>query len=203
MDLPCDDSAATFETYADVVVRALEVAAREEAVLVGHSLAGLTIPLVAASRPLSRLIFLCAIPPIPGRSFVEQIQIEEEMLQPAYLSGLGQPDAEGRRAWVDEAVARRVFYADCDEMAAHNAFERLRPQAQSPYVQPCALESIPPIPCTYVVCGEDRIVNPVWSRRVAGEWLNADLVELPGGHSPFLSRPADLANLLHQAVQSA
>jgi hypothetical protein len=33
-------------------------------------------------------------------------------------------------------------------------------------------------------------------RRVARERLDAELVELPGGHSPFLSRPAELAAVL-------
>ncbi len=34
-------------------------------------------------------------------------------------------------------------------------------------------------------------------RRTARRRLNADVIELPGGHSPFLSRPDDLATLLH------
>jgi hypothetical protein len=45
------------------------------------------------------------------------------------------------------------------------------------------------------VCTEDQIVNPGWSRRIAHEWLGADLIEMPGSHSPFLSRSADLAKL--------
>jgi hypothetical protein len=42
------------------------------------------------------------------------------------------------------------------------------------------------------------MVNPEWSRRIAHERLDAELVELPGGHSPFLSRPAALAEVLHR-----
>ena len=74
MDLPCEDAAATFEAYADVVVGALEAEELEEVVVVGHSLAGLTIPIVAARRAVSRLIYLCALVPIPGRSLVEQLE---------------------------------------------------------------------------------------------------------------------------------
>jgi hypothetical protein len=48
-----------------------------------------------------------------------------------------------------------------------------------------------------------RLVNPDWSRRVARERLNANLVELPGSHSPFLSRPAGLAEVLHAAPLKA
>jgi hypothetical protein len=43
---------------------------------------------------------------------------------------------------------------------------------------------------------DDRTVGPAWSRRVATERLGADLIELEGSHSPFYSRPAELADVL-------
>jgi pimeloyl-ACP methyl ester carboxylesterase len=196
IDLPCDDPAATFVTYADVVVDALE-AEPGEIVLVGHSLAGYTIPLAAARRPVRSLVYLCSLIPIPGRSFVEQLGTEPDMLLPEYQAGLSEPDAEGRRRWIDEAVARQIFYADCDEDDAHAAFERLRPQSQRPYVDAWPLDAFPPTPRTYIVCDDDRIANPDWARRVAHTRLDAELVELPGSHSPFLSRPGELAGILH------
>jgi len=196
VDLPCEDAAATFETYADVVVGALE-AEVDEPVLVGHSLAGLTVPLVAARRPVRRVVYLCALVPVPGRSFVEQRELDPDILLPEYQSGLGEVNAQGLRSWVDEVAARRTLYADCDDRAAADAFRQLRPQAQAPYAEPCALDAFPGTPASYIVCTEDRLVNPYWSRRVARKRLNADVIELPGGHSPFLSRPDDLATLLH------
>jgi pimeloyl-ACP methyl ester carboxylesterase len=196
MDLPSDDSTETFEGYAEVVVRAIREGGADDTVVVGHSLAGLTIPLVAARQPVKRLVYLCALVPSPGRSFADQMG-EEDMLDRTYLAGLNGPDAEGRRAWVDEAVAHDVLFADCDETAAHSAFNRLRPQAATPYGPPCPLIDLSTIPSTYVLCREDRLVNPAWSRTVARERLNADVIELPGSHSPFLSRPAELAALLH------
>ena len=203
VDLPCDDPSATFETYADVVVRALEAERMEDVVVVGHSLAGLTIPLVAARRPVSRLVYLCALVPIPGRSFAEQLGIEPDTLLPEYRAGVSDPDDQGRTRWVDEGVARSVFYADCDEGDARAAFERLRPQAQTPYAEPCPIEAFPSTPRTYVVCSEDRIANPDRARRVVRERLDAELVELPGSHSPFLSRPGELAAVLHERAEAS
>jgi pimeloyl-ACP methyl ester carboxylesterase len=201
VDLPCEDGTATFEAYAEVVVRALEAEALDEVVVVGHSLAGLTIPLVAARRPVSRLIYLCALVPVPGRSFVEQLGIEPDTLRPGYEAGLSEPDDQGRTHWLDEGVARRVVYADCDEGDASAAFERLRPQARTPYAHPCPLDALPSTPRTYVVCSEDCLVNPDRARRVARERLPAELVELPGSHSPFLSRPGALAEVLHARAE--
>ncbi len=55
---------------------------------------------------------------------------------------------------------------------------------------------MPEVESTYIVCAEDRVINPVWSRRAARELLGVDAIALPGGHSPFLSRPEQLAEVL-------
>jgi pimeloyl-ACP methyl ester carboxylesterase len=193
-DLPCDDPTATFETYAEVVVRALEPEG-DDVVLVGHSLAGNTIPLVADQRRVSRLVYLCALVPIPGCSFEEQLNTERDTFIRGYQAGL-EGDDQGRSIWIDEELAQSTLFADCDEREAHAAFERLRPQAIAHYAERFPLAAFPPAPSTYVVCREDRIVNPDWSRRVAAGRLDAELIELPGSHSPFLSRPAALAEVL-------
>jgi pimeloyl-ACP methyl ester carboxylesterase len=179
------------------VLSALE-GEEDDLVLVGHSLGGLTIPLVAARRPLRRMVFLCALIPVPGRSFADQVQTDRQMLRPEYAAGVSEPDEQGRRSWLDFDAARRTFFADCDEAVARSAFERLRPQAQAPYVEPCPLESLPDVERAYVLCTEDRIVNPEWSARAARERLGVEPIELPGSHSPFLSRPAELARVLDE-----
>ena len=66
VDLPGDDPAAGCAEYATVVCDRLR-AEDSDVVLVGHSLGGLTIPLVAAERPVQALVFLCALIPVPGR----------------------------------------------------------------------------------------------------------------------------------------
>ena len=203
IDLPCDDPTATFETYADVVVRALDSDGGEESVVVGHSLGGLTIPLVAARRRVRRLVYLCAFVPIPGCSFAEQLGMEPDTLLPEYSVGVSEPDEAGRARWVDEGIARSVLFADATAEDAKAAFERLRPQAATPYAEPCRLREFPLIPTTYIVCREDRIANPDRSRRVARERLEAELVELPGSHTPFISRPRELGELLHRQAEEA
>jgi pimeloyl-ACP methyl ester carboxylesterase len=201
VDLPSDDPKATFETYADVVVTALDAAGADGGVVVvGHSLAGQTIPLVADRRPVRKLIYLCGLAAMPGYSFAEQLDLEADTLLPEYLSGL-QLDEEGRASWVDEGVVRSVLYADCSQDDSKAAFERLRPQAMAPQTRTCPLTDYPPVAATYVVCSEDRLVNPDRARRVALDRLRAELVEIPGSHSPFISRPRELARLLHQQAE--
>ena len=195
LDLPSEDPAATFETYADAVAEKID----DDTIVVGHSLAGLTIPLAAARRAPRHLVYLCGLVPIPGVSLVEQLQREPDMLGANYTDGLGD-DAEGRGGWEDLDLARHFMYADCTDEDAEVALTRLRRQALSPYPVPCPLDAFPDVPATYVVCTEDRLVNPDWSRRVASERLGAEVTELPGSHSPFWSRPEAVARVLNDVA---
>lgn len=193
MDLPCDDGTVGFDVYADVVCDAL--ADSDDVVLVGHSLAGSTIPLVAARRPIRQLVYLCAVVPEFGRSIFDQLA-DGTMLYPGYTKGLSRPDAQNRLTWVDRDLARELLFGDCAVDVADRAIDRLRPQARHPYAQSFPLSEFPDVPCTSVVCSDDRVVRPDWSRRIARERLGADMVELAGSHSPNYSRPGDVVDVL-------
>jgi hypothetical protein len=52
-----------------------------------------------------------------------------------------------------------------------------------------------------VLCRDDTAVGADWARRAASERLGIRADELPGGHSSFLSRPAELADLLNEISQ--
>lgn len=195
VDLPSDDPAATFEDYAAAAVTALgEV---DDLVVVGHSMGGLTIPLVAQRRPVRRLVYLAALVPEVGLSFAEQ-QRRDGMINPTYLDAL--TVVGDATEWTDADLARELLYADCDEDLFQAAFRRLRLQARHPLRQPYVADRLPAVSSAYIVCADDRMIDPGWSRRVATERLGAELVELPGSHSPFYSRPAALADVLHQLV---
>jgi pimeloyl-ACP methyl ester carboxylesterase len=195
VDLPCTDPEALFPDYATVVVEALADVG-EDVVVVGHSLAGHTIPLVAARRPVRALVFLCALIAQPGASFADQLKAERDIFVPGYEAGLAPADERPVRTWARPDVACETMFQDCPEAVAEAAFARLRPQASTPYFAPCALDVLPAVPAAYVVAADDRIVNPVWSRRAAPERLGVRPIELPGGHSPYLSRPGAVADVL-------
>jgi pimeloyl-ACP methyl ester carboxylesterase len=194
MDLPCDDALGTFPGYADVVCAALD-GCGDDVVLVGHSLGGHTVPLVAARRPIRHLVYLCALAPDIGRSLADQLSDEPVMLNPLYEKGV-QLDEQLRQVWVDLDIARTMFYDDCDDIIADAAVRGLRPQAAHPATVPFPLAEFPAVPTTYIVCTEDQILGVEWARRTARDRLHADVIELPGGHSPFFSRPRVLADVL-------
>ena len=136
-------------------------------------------------RPVRRLVFLCALIAQPGASSSTSSTPSATCSSPATRPGSRRPTSGRCAAAVDFAIARRR----CTRLRRGRrraAFDRLRPQASTPYFAPCSLDAFPDVPATYVVAAEDRIVNPAWSRRAAAERLGVEAIELPGGHSPYL-----------------
>jgi pimeloyl-ACP methyl ester carboxylesterase len=186
VELPCEDDDAGLDVYASTVADALGDA--EDVVLVGHSLGGLTVPRVAALRPVTRIVLVAALLPREGMSLVDQLRADRAIL----IGG-----NEGRRIderkrleWIDAASAIRVLYGDVDTQLAASAFARLRPQANKPHVEK-ATEPWPDVPTTCVVCAQDRMVSPDYQRRAP---FPQQL--LGSAHAPMLSRPSELARLL-------
>ena len=192
-DLPCDDAAATFADYAAVVAAALGDAG-DDVVLVAHSLGGQTAPLVPARRAVRAIVYLCAVVAEPGRTLVAQTRDDPGPFVPGYERGLEIADEHGSRVWADEALAIAAMYADVPAPLARAALAHLRPQAVTPYRVPCPLDALPDVPVASIVCADDEIVSPEWSRRTAAERLGVTPVQLPGGHTPSLARPAALAD---------
>jgi hypothetical protein len=192
-DLPVTDPAAGCADYAEVIAEALSEAG--DVVLVAHSSAGLTAPLVAERRPLARMVLLGALVPDPGRPALDDFQEPPMPLTPEGREGRA-TDAEGRSYWDDSEHATEMLYHDCDPVTTAEALARLRPQGQRPMADPSPLSAWPRVATTYVICTDDRMMSGQWSRSVGVPRANAELVEIPGGHSPMLSRPRELADLL-------
>src|SRR5205823_5601792 len=162
--------------------------------VVGHSLGGLTIPLVAAARPVRRLVFLCAFLPHPGRGPWELDEGEPSPFGESF--GGFERDELGRSVWRDLDLAAAQLYPDCDPKEARAAAARLRPQGPLPNSQPCPLAALPDVEYAYVLARNDVAVSAEWARWAARNRLGTEALELPGGHSPMLARPAEVANLL-------
>jgi dienelactone hydrolase len=197
-DLPCEDPQAGLDAYTRTVVDALD-GAGDDVVLVGHSLAGLVVPLVARARRVARMVLLAALLPEPGRSLADQLRADKGVLlaAPARV-----PDPDRRSRWTDEAAATRALYSESDPQTAHDAFARLRWQAATPQVEPSPLTAWPDVPAEYVVCTRDRMVSAGYGARAAAE-RGLPVRELASDHSPMLSHPRELSALLDGAHAKA
>jgi pimeloyl-ACP methyl ester carboxylesterase len=190
-DLPCDDPDAGYEEYARVVLEALDDDS-EPPVLVGHSLASDTIPLVARERPVRMLIYLS--PRLGG--FARPEGVEEPVTYRAPLPV--RKDELGRTVWEPEAAVA-AMYPRVDPALARSVAARLRPQADTrrrPYPMPAP----PPVPAAMIWASDDELFRPEWCRWVARELLGLEAIEVPGGHFQMLERPDELSGVLLDLV---
>ncbi|MGZ8562301.1 MAG: alpha/beta fold hydrolase [Candidatus Limnocylindria bacterium] len=191
MDLPIDDPKAGLAEYAEVVA---PLVPDESAVLVGHSLGAAVIPLVAERRQVRRMVFLCPVIRRLGMSLAEQASLDADISTYDLSKGRTFFD-DSSSAWEPDA-AIAAFFPDCDPETAHWAAARLRRQYWRYWEEPNPLRSWPEAERSAIVCTDDQIIGVDWARRRIPELLGTSPVELPGGHSPFLSRPAELAAAL-------
>lgn len=198
VDLPCENPAATLVDGAATVLAAMESTPQDaDVVVVGHSLGGLTIPLVAAARPVRELVFLCAFVPLPGVALRDDLLALPDTFAPEWAALSTQPEGhgDGSSSW-PAAAALEAFYHDCSPAVAAHGVAQLRRQAWAVAREPHPLAAYPDVAARAIVCSEDRVLNPDACARHARERVGATVVRLGGGHSPMLAQPEALAGAL-------
>jgi pimeloyl-ACP methyl ester carboxylesterase len=125
----------------------------QPSIIVGLSMGGLIIPLIADLQTVQALVYLCALVPEPGKSVMQQ----ETFVAGAAVDKLI-PDGEGG-VTVSLEGARHIFYSDLDESAVRAAFRRIRPRSLTSLVETTPLRDWPSVP-TYSICTtDDNIVS--------------------------------------------
>jgi len=196
--LPSDRLGCGAQANARTVLDACDAAAGPDdassLVLVGHSAAGLTIPLVARARPVLHMIFLAAVLPIPGTTLEQQFAAEPG----AEVDGFTWRTRSDGLLEMPEAVARRHFFSDCSREDADEALLHLRLQTPTTLDEPSPLDRWPETTSDYVVCSRDRVLAPQWQRGLARDRLGVTPIEIDSGHSPAVSCPQRLADVVVQ-----
>ena len=200
VDLPVDRKDAGTVEYARVAAEAFGGGAPP--IVVAHSMAGLVAPLVAERMRVRGIVYLAALLRHPGRSCAEDraAGLNHDMSPPGFGKEL-QRDAEGLTYWPSAEAAARHLFHDASPADAARAFARLRHQ-KGYWTDRSPQRDWPAVPAASIICAEDRAINPAWSRRVAYDWLSVEPITLPGGHSPHLTRPRDLAELLDRLAHA-
>jgi len=176
-DLPCDDESAGLAEYAETVVSAIDN--RSDLVVVAQSFGGYTAPLVCARVPADLFVFVAGMIPSPGET------AEEMFANTGY-----------RQETQADPSDLAVFYHDVPPDLAAEALARGRNQSAKPGREPWPLAAWPEVPTRYLLCRNDRLFPAAWTRRVVRDRLGIAPDEIDSGHSPALSRPAELADRL-------
>ncbi|AFM18347.1 putative hydrolase or acyltransferase of alpha/beta superfamily [Mycolicibacterium chubuense NBB4] len=203
---------STLANRCEAIVSALEAGGAGHSVLVGHSGGGFDATLAADARPdlVGHIVYLAAALPREGRTYPEAMAMrdEDDELGEQFDGDVGAMlsylhfDEDGAMTFADFDGAWRYFYHDCDEATARWAFERLGPErfgdtTVTPVSVPRFWEA--DLPRSFIVCEQDRSM-PRWLADTVARRLGVTQLSIDASHSPFLSRPRELAELLVHAT---
>lgn len=195
-DLPIGDVGKTTKDYADALVTWMRDRVGERPWLVGHSLGGFVVPRAALKRTVGGLIYLCAgLPPRTEAEHKDNLEAFGQSDPPQYIWD----DQERINMGLQDAVQR--FYHDCTSDQQLWAWGHLRPQWFGAFRDFVAIERYPDVPTHAILTTEDAMLNPHRYTDLFQRRLGITPVLLPGSHSPFLSRPAELARVLDGFVK--
>lgn len=192
-DDPTPRAKITFDSYLQAVNAFIEAEGLDDFILVGHSLAGIILPEIAAANrgKVRGAVFVAAFTLDQGERAIDLIAPERV---PDYYRIAG-ASAE-RSLMLDYRTARRRFFSDLGDDAAHSAYARLTPQPLAPYLEPArhAAHTLHAV-SRYIICSNDRNLLPDTCLGYA-EKLGGAVREIKAGHDVMLSKPAELAALL-------
>jgi pimeloyl-ACP methyl ester carboxylesterase len=190
-ELPID-TPATLVDYAKVVTDSIE--SESSPFIVGHSMAGLILPLIAEKIVVSRLVYLCPVLRRAGKSLAldHEAGVNPGLTIPGFEK-VKSDEEEGFSSLKREALP--YFYADCSSEIQEWAFGNLRKQ-HSYWRERSHQTEWPEVPTSSIICTEDRAIDPGWLEQVSKDWLSVTPIKLVSSHSPFLSRPKELTEIL-------
>lgn len=165
--------------YVDDIVHAIESRDLHEVVLVGHSLAGISVPHAAArlEQRIKRLVYLATSNPPAGSTVME--------LMKHPLS----PISRG-------VTADTMFCNDLDPETAAWLLDRLGDEPPGPMHEPVVRAAIEQVPTTYILLERDEALPADLQLEQATVAQVDELVRFDSGHSAFAARPRELAEVL-------
>ena len=162
---------------------------RGPVVLVAHSYGGAVVAEAAPKlNDLRGIVYLAALVPRLGQSAGD---VSREYARRSPLDeAIRREDGLLR---LDSGPAARALYGDCDDATREWAINQVTPQSLVSFRTPRTSENIA-VASTYVICRRDQAILPEVQEHLAERC--DDVVEIDSDHSPFLSHPEVVADLL-------
>jgi pimeloyl-ACP methyl ester carboxylesterase len=160
-------------------------------VVFGHSYGG---SVITGLTSVAHLVYVAAFVPAEGESAAGLGGTSPQLASAIVPS-------ESGATHLAPGVAADLFYHDCPAELAKRAVSLLRPQL------PGCRRGIPrrhawrDTPSTYAVCQGDLVLDPALQARMASRC--GTVRTWPSGHSPFLSRPDLVVELIDEVSRQA
>ena len=197
------DSISTLAEYIEPVGRMVRQA-KEPVVLVGHSMGGVALTNLAEKHPekIAKLIYVSGIMVPKGGCASDyvlpgpRLQGSKELFEVVSVVDRGR----GLRLDLDNrAGLKAAFYGDCTDhdigIVARNALP-INGSVPNIAVSDIAPERYGRIPRVYIECALDRAIPIETQRLMIDDVPGAKIVTMETSHSPFFSKPGELASII-------
>jgi pimeloyl-ACP methyl ester carboxylesterase len=191
---PGDLATLTIEQCVRSVVRQIDDAGAGRVVLVGHSLAGITLPGVAAvlgADRVARMIYVaCCVPP-QGRTVLSTLQPPVSWIATAMAraAAVSKPLPAPAAAW--------MFANGMTPEQRRMMLDGLVPESAAVTREAVDRSAMPDMATTWILTLRDRSLRPAQQRRFAANLGRVDeVVEIDTCHDAMISEPDRLATML-------
>ncbi len=209
---PSGVAGVTATSAAESLVQRLKlIGDGEPCVVVAHSMGGVVATLAAEREPalFDHLVYVAALAPVSGIPAGAYVGSEENAGERGTALLQGDPLAIGASRLdpgdpAGQAAIREALYGDVDLFTASAAVSLLNSDAPAGIATEAftvTRERFGSVPHTYVACGQDQMIRPALQERFVRE-IDAvsaaptAVTHLDSSHSPFLSQPEALAEVI-------
>ncbi len=167
-----------------------------EVVLVGHSYGGVVITEAGTHPKVSELVYITAFAPDRGESVASLIANPPPGAPvPPILS------PKDGYLFLDRTRFAASFAADVEPGLASFMADSQVPWGVDALSGAVSEPAWKTKPSYYLVASDDKMIPPPAQRAMAGR-VKAEIVEVPGSHSVYVSKPAAVAEIIEKAATS-
>ncbi len=168
-----------------------------EVVLVGHSYGGVVITEAGTHPKVSDLVYIAAFAPDKGESVASLIANPTPGAPvPPIL-----PSKDGY-LFLDRTKFTASFAADVEPETASFMADSQVPWGVDAVSGAVSEPAWKTKPSYYLVASDDKMIPPPAQRAMAGR-VKAKITEVPGSHSVYVSRPAEVAEIIEKAANAS
>ncbi|MEO2129979.1 MAG: alpha/beta hydrolase [Microbacterium sp.] len=159
--------------------------------VVAHSYGGVPTTQGAGDPRVRHIVFIAAFVLDEGESLLASVG--------GVAPDWWQVDGALTTAGSDAQPPQSLFFGDLDTQTADSTSQRLQAQATRPFLEEVTMVAWRGRPTTYIVTERDAIF-PVFAQEALAARSESAIHRLDTSHSPFLSRPIAVADIIEQAA---
>jgi pimeloyl-ACP methyl ester carboxylesterase len=185
----------SLDVYKKAVIDAIDKTT-EKVVLVGHSMAGMVISVVAEEIPekIERLIYVGAYVPANGQSLLALASTDAQaLLGPSLI-----PSEDKLTLTIKKENITNIFCADASPELQALLLKNYKPEPAIPFTNPVNLSDarFGKVGKSYIHTAQDHAIGIDLQNRMVSTASIRDVYSLDSSHTPFLSMPEKLSALL-------